>query len=83
MAEIIGYVAGVLGIIAWAPQIRKVWVEKAHKGISLPTMYLILVALTLWLIYGIMIDAPAVIWSNVAAATMVLVVVVGVIRLRH
>ena len=35
--EAIGLVAGALGIVAWVPQIRDVWVHEQHEGISLTT----------------------------------------------
>ncbi len=35
--EAIGVLAGFLGVIAWIPQIQRVWIEGKHDGISLPT----------------------------------------------
>ena len=81
--EWIGLAAGLLGIIAWLPQIHKVWIDKRHDGISLPTLSIILVALSLWLVYGVMIDSFAVIISNILAILFIGVVVIGVIRLRR
>ena len=81
--EWIGLAAGLLGIIAWLPQIQKVWLDKRHDGISLPTLSIILIALSLWLVYGILIDSFAVIISNILAILFIGVVVIGVIRLRR
>ena len=80
--QFFGYIAGVLGVIAWAPQFRKVWVNKQHKGISLPTLVLVIITLSMWVIYGVAIDASAIIWSNTAAIAIIACIVVGVIRLR-
>jgi len=80
--EFFGYIAGVLGVVAWAPQFRKVWVDKQHKGVSVPTLVLVIITLSMWVIYGVSIDASAVIWSNTAAITIIACIVVGVIRLR-
>ena len=80
--ESIGLLAGILGIIAWFPQIREVWVHKKHEGISLPTFGLIIIALILWLIYGFLIWSPALILANISALLVILAVVVGVVRLR-
>ena len=52
--ELIGLFAGFLGVIAWIPQIKEVWIEQSHEGISLPTFFLVASALILWLIYGIL-----------------------------
>ena len=35
--EGIGLIAGLLGVIAWLPQLQKVWIQKLHEGISIPT----------------------------------------------
>lgn len=80
--QFFGYIAGVLGVVAWAPQFRKVWVDKQHKGVSIPTLVLVIITLSMWVIYGVAIDASAIIWSNVAAITIIACIVVGVIRLR-
>ena len=80
--ESIGVLAGILGIIAWFPQIREVWVHKKHEGISLPTFGLIIIALILWLIYGFLIWSPALILANISTLIVILAVVVGVVRLR-
>ena len=80
--QFFGYIAGVLGVVAWAPQFRKVWVDKQHKGVSIPTLVLVIITLSMWVIYGVAIDASAIIWSNAAAITIIACIVVGVIRLR-
>ena len=81
--EAIGLVAGGLGIVAWVPQIREVWVHRRHEGISLPTFGLVSVALLLWLVYGLIVESPAMIIANVATLAVILAVVIGVMRLRR
>ncbi|MCP2503581.1 MAG: SemiSWEET family sugar transporter [Candidatus Poseidoniales archaeon] len=80
--ESIGIIAGTLGVLAWIPQIKEVWIKKKHEGISLPTLHLICTALLLWLIYGFMIKSVAIVISNLAALSCILSLIVGVIRLR-
>jgi len=80
--ELIGIVAGSLGVFAWIPQVNEVWREKKHEGISLPTLYLICTALILWLIYGFIIGSVAIIISNLAALSCILFLMYGVIELR-
>ena len=82
MIETIGFSAGILGIIAWIPQVRTVWVERRHDGVSLPTFAVVAIALILWTIYGILSDAPAIIYSNLAALSMIITIIVGVVRIR-
>jgi MtN3 and saliva related transmembrane protein len=82
LVELIGIIAGALGVIAWIPQLKEVWKEKKHEGISLPTLYLICTALLLWLTYGLIIDSIAIIISNLAALSCILILIYGVINLR-
>ena len=82
LVELIGIIAGALGVIAWIPQLKEVWKEKKHEGISLPTLYLICTALLLWLTYGLIIDSIAIIISNLAALSCIMILIYGVINLR-
>lgn len=80
--RIIGVLASILGVVAWAPQLKRVWVDKRHDGISLPTLWVVALALTLWLIYGVLIDANEIVVGNAIALTMILLVVFGVMKVR-
>lgn len=82
LIESIGIIAGTLGVIAWLPQLREVWIEGLHEGISLPTFWLVSTALVLWLIYGMLIRSISIIVANVAALACILSLIIGVIRLR-
>tara|TARA_B100000287_G_scaffold110270_1_gene102624 strand:+ start:363 stop:641 length:279 start_codon:yes stop_codon:yes gene_type:complete len=80
--EAIGLFAGVLGILAWIPQIREVWVHKRHDGISLATFSVVTVALGLWLLYGVLISSVSMIIANLMTLTVIFAVILGVVRLR-
>ena len=81
--EGIGLIAGLLGVIAWLPQLQKVWIQKLHEGISIPTVLIICIALSLWTIYGILINSFAIIVSNTIAGGCILSVAIRVIQLRR
>ena len=81
--EAIGLLAGGLGIIAWIPQIRDVWVHERHEGISLTTFTVVTIALSLWLLYGVLIESMAMIVANVFTLVVILAVLIGVQRLRR
>ena len=83
LIESIGIIAGTLGVMAWIPQLREVWIEGLHEGISLPTFWLVSTALILWLIYGILIGSISIIIANVAALACILSLIAGVVRLRR
>ena len=80
--EAIGLLAGGLGIVAWVPQIRDVWVHERHEGISVTTFTVVTIALSLWLLYGVLIESVAMIVANVFTLVVILAVLVGVRRLR-
>ena len=81
-AEFVGFIAGILGLLAWIPQVAEVWYYQRHEGVSLPTIFTIVTTLLLWTVYGFMIDAVSVILSNMVAGLLILSVAIGVIRLR-
>jgi MtN3 and saliva related transmembrane protein len=80
--EAIGLLAGVVGIIAWIPQIIEVWKHKRHEGISLPTFGVVFIALSMWLLYGVLVDSLAMIVANVMTLAVILTVIIGVARAR-
>jgi len=82
MIEAIGIAAGIIGIVAWGPQILQVWVHKRHDGISIPTFCVVALSLFLWLIYGIAIDSLAMIFSNILTLSVMLIIIIGVRRCR-
>ena len=75
--EGIGVLAGILGIVAWFPQLKKIWIEKSSEGISLLAFSVILIALTLWFIYGYMIGSPALMIGNGATWILIVFVIIG------
>ena len=81
--EVIGVFAGFLGVIAWVPQIKRVWSENKHEGISLPTFTLVSISLILWLVYGIIIGSVAMTLANIAALSCIIAIIVGVLKLRR
>jgi len=81
--EAIGLLAGFLGVVAWGPQLRQVWGEGRHDGISLPTFGIVTVALVLWLVYGLLVDSVAMVLANTVTIASIAAIIVGVVRLRR
>ena len=75
--EGIGIFAGILGIVAWFPQLNKIWIKKKAEGISLFAFSLIFLALCLWFIYGFLINSPSLMISNGATLIMIFLVLIG------
>ena len=83
MIELLGLLAGVIGIIAWIPQIIQVWVHKRHDGLSLTTFAVVAIALSLWLVYGILVNSLAMVAANIMTLTVIGIVFFGVLKLRR
>ena len=82
LIEGIGIAAGVIGVLAWGPQIIEVWKHKRHDGISLPTFSIVAFSLSLWLIYGIAIRSTAMIFANILTLCVIGIIIIGVVRIR-
>tara|TARA_B100001115_G_scaffold184337_1_gene186356 strand:- start:1314 stop:1583 length:270 start_codon:yes stop_codon:yes gene_type:complete len=80
--ELIGLLAGFIGILAWIPQIYKIWIQKRADGISIVTFSIITTALLLWLLYGFMINSLSLIVSNVFTLVMILLVLIGAWKIQ-
>jgi MtN3 and saliva related transmembrane protein len=77
---IIGTAAALCTTIAFIPQILKIR-RQGGNDLSYPMLFLYLTGIVLWLIYGLLLHAAAVIWAN--AATSLLVAVAIVLKAIH
>lgn len=82
LIEGIGIAAGIIGVVAWGPQIIEVWKHKRHDGISIPTFSIVAFSLSLWLIYGIAIKSTAMIFANILTLSVIALIIIGVVRIR-
>jgi len=70
--EYIGLAAGAITTSAYLPQVYKTWRSKAVDDISLAMYSALSLGVFLWLIYGVLLRAPAVIIANGASLLLVL-----------
>ena len=80
LLDYIGGVAAVCTTVAFVPQILKIR-RQGGGDLSYPMLSLYLTGIILWLVYGLMLHAAAVIWAN--AATSVLVAIAIVLKATH
>jgi MtN3 and saliva related transmembrane protein len=80
LLDYIGGVAAVCTTVAFVPQILKIR-RQGGGDLSYPMLLLYLTGIILWLVYGLMLHAAAVIWAN--AATSVLVAIAIVLKANH
>ena len=62
--EIIGLCAAVLTTAAFLPQVYKTWKTKDVSSLSMPMLSMFLTGVVLWLIYGFLLESPALILAN-------------------
>ena len=80
--ESIGLLAGVIGVLGWYPQVKRIWVDKKADGISVPSFTAIAISLFLWLAYGIIKKSIAIVIANILALTVIIAIAVGAYRLQ-
>jgi len=72
---LIGILAAFCTTVAFIPQIIKLR-KQGGKDLSYPMLFLYLIGVILWLAYGLMLHAPAVIWANALAVLFVTICIV-------
>lgn len=77
---IIGYIAAVLGMVAWVPQAFRVWRTGDTRSLSLAANMLFLATVILWLVYGVMIVDWPIILANVVATLCMIAIVAAKLK---
>lgn len=80
-AEWIGGIAAILTTAAYVPQTIKVLKTKETRAISLGMYVLISSGIACWLLYGLMIGSPSVIFAN--GATLLMACLILWMKIRH
>jgi MtN3 and saliva related transmembrane protein len=78
---ILGYIAGSLTTLAFLPQLIKVIKTRSTKDISLVMFAVICVGISLWLLYGILINSPPIIGANIV--TLIIAGTILVLKIKY
>jgi MtN3 and saliva related transmembrane protein len=79
--ETVGYAASLLSILNQFPQAIKVIKTKDTHSISLTMYIIVVVCITLWLVYGIMLNDGPLIWAN--ALSLIPIVYIFIMKLTN
>jgi len=79
---IMGLVAAALTVIAFFPQLMKVWKTKSTKDISLGMFSIFCVAVFLWFVYGILIKDTPVTIANFLVFIQAFIIVVFKVKYK-
>ena len=78
---IVGLIAGACTTISLLPQVIKTFKTRETKDISM-AMYIILISgMLLWIIYGVLIEAPPVILAN--SFSLLLALIVLILKIKY
>ena len=64
LLEILGLSAGTITSITFLPQVIQIWKTKSAKDLSLGMLALLIFGVSLWLVYGIIAQDIAIIYTN-------------------
>ncbi len=78
LSEIIGYAAAFLTTSSFVPQAVHTFKTKDVRGISLAMYSAFVVGITLWLVYGLMLNA----WPIVIANTVTLTLAIAILAMK-
>ena len=65
IAWYLGIAATALSMLSLLPQVWRTWRTRSARDISLVWLLAALIGTAMWAAYGLMVDAPAVVWANV------------------
>jgi MtN3 and saliva related transmembrane protein len=80
--SIIGSVAGSFTVIAFFPQLMKVWKTRSTKDISLGMFSIFCVGVFLWFAYGILTDDLPVAIANLLTFVQALIILVFKVKYK-
>lgn len=74
--EIIGLVAATLTTFAFVPQVFKIWKKRSAKGVSVSMYLIMLIGISMWFWYGVLINSIAVMAANLVSGVLQLFIIV-------
>ncbi|MBK6483239.1 MAG: SemiSWEET transporter [Chitinophagaceae bacterium] len=72
--DILGLIAGALTSISFLPQVIKTWRSGSARDLSLSMFGIFSLGVTLWLIYGLMVNSIPIIAANTLTLALCLVI---------
>jgi len=82
IAELIGYIATLLSVIAFIPQAIKSWKTKSTQDISLGMYSIFTTSQILWFTYGILIISWPLIVANAIIFTLSLIILIHKLKYK-
>lgn len=71
--QLLGLAAGTITSFTFLPQVIQIWKTKSAKDLSMFMLLLLIVGVSMWLTYGILVRDAAIIYTNSMVLTMSLI----------
>jgi MtN3 and saliva related transmembrane protein len=71
--QLLGLAAGTITSITFLPQVIQIWKTRSAKDLSLQMLLLLILGVSMWLTYGILVKDAAIIYTNSMVLTMSLI----------
>jgi MtN3 and saliva related transmembrane protein len=79
--DLVGYIAATLTTAAFLPQVFQVLKSKSTKDLALPTLLSFIAGVSMWLVYGLLVQSTPIIIANIV--TLVLNLMILRFKLRY
>jgi MtN3 and saliva related transmembrane protein len=74
-ADYVGYAGGFVSAITFLPQVIKLWKTKSVRDLSALTLFFLFLNVSLWLIYGILVNAMPIMITNGIVLSMIIIMI--------
>jgi MtN3 and saliva related transmembrane protein len=75
IADYVGYAGGFVSAITFLPQVIKLWKTKSVKDLSSLTLFFLFLNVSLWLVYGILVNARPIMVTNGIVLSMIIIMI--------
>ena len=80
--EILGLAAGTISSITFLPQVTRIWKTKSAKDLSMYMLFLLILGVSMWLVYGVVQKDLAIIYTNSMVLVMSVIMFFFKIKFR-
>jgi MtN3 and saliva related transmembrane protein len=83
VADYVGYAGGFVSAITFLPQVIKIWKTRSVKDLSSLTLFFLFLNVSLWLVYGILVNALPIMLTNGIVLSMIIAMIYFKYRFRN
>lgn len=81
--KLLGLAAGTISSVTFLPQVIRMWKTRSAKDLSLNTLSLLILGVSMWLAYGLLVADVAIIYTNSMVLAMSLTMLYFKFRFKH